>query len=101
MSTTALVCKWWGQAVMVIDRQRITRKSIVLAAANKDGGAHVDTSLSSEYEALAKDGAVGYFGHVSEGKENYKPIGSAHLVTLRQIGYEVLSSPEFIAYCHG
>ena len=87
--------KWWNQVVMVIERKhRITRRSIVLAAANKDGGAHVDKKLTAEYEALSSDGAAGTFLYGVIGKE--KPIQQAHLVCLRQMAYEILSSPELI-----
>ena len=87
--------KWWNQVVMVINKDhRITRRSIVLAAANKDGGAHVDKKLTAEYEALALDGAAGTFTYGREGKD--KPIQQAHLVCLRQMAYEVLNSPELV-----
>jgi hypothetical protein len=45
--------KWWNQVVMILDFQRMTRRDIVLAAANKDGGAHVDSQLTKEYETLS------------------------------------------------
>ena len=79
---------------MVLDRQRITRKDIVLAAANKDGGAHVDANLTDEYKALTKDGAVGCFVYETLGNRLEAPIRDAHLVSLRQIGCELLHSPE-------
>jgi hypothetical protein len=88
------VSKWWDQVVMVLNRQRISRRDIVLAAANKDGGAHVDAKLSTEYEALASDGAVGSFVYQTQGQRVEAPIQNAHLVSLRQLGYELLHSPE-------
>lgn len=98
----APVSKWWNQVVMVLDgKHRITRKNIVLAAANKDGGAHVDAKLTAEYAALAKDGAVGLFIYESQGKRDENPIESAHLVSLRQMGYELLHSPQLIGLCSG
>ena len=39
---------WWNQLVIVFGSDRFTRRSIVLAAANKDGGAHVDPQLSQD-----------------------------------------------------
>src|ERR1700733_2280989 len=33
---------WWNQVFYVRNQFRITRKDVILAAANKDGGAHVD-----------------------------------------------------------
>jgi len=89
------VSSWWDQVVMVLGKeQRITRKKIVLAAANKDGGAHVDKKLTKDYEALSKDGATGYILYISEGKPVEFPIENAHLVSLRQMAYEVLNSPD-------
>jgi hypothetical protein len=90
------VIKWWDQIVMVLNGQRISRKDIVLAAANKDGGAHVDAELSAEYKALAKDGAVGSFVYQTQDARVEAPIQGAHLVSLRQLGYELLHSPELI-----
>jgi len=94
------VSEWWNQIVYVFSRRpeedptgeievtRLSRRDIVLTATNKDGGAHVDEKLTPAYEMLAEDGAVGSFGW----KEQIFPITKAHLVTLRQIGHEVLRS---------
>ncbi len=86
------ISMWWNQVVMILGEYHITRKKIVLAAANKDGGAHVDTKLTKEYEALSKEGAVGVFSYAPEGKS--EPFEDAHFVSLRQMAYEVISSPE-------
>ena len=91
------VSKWWDQVVMVLHSVRISRRGIVLAAANKDGGAHVDSKLSAEYEALAKDGAVGSFIYQTQGSRVSTPIQNAHLVSLRQLGHELLHSPELVS----
>lgn len=94
------VSEWWNQIVYVfswraeddptgeIQVTRLSRRDIVLTATNKDGGAHVDEKLTPAYEMLAEDGAVGSFGW----GDQTIPITKAHLVTLRQIGYEVLRS---------
>ncbi|MBW2021037.1 MAG: hypothetical protein JRI65_13755 [Deltaproteobacteria bacterium] len=96
------VSKWWNQVVMVLDdKHRITRKNIVLAAANKDGGAHVDKKLTAEYIALATAGAVGTFVYETQGQREEAPIENAHLVSLRQMGYELLHSPMLIELCNG
>lgn len=89
------VPKWWNQIVMVLDgKHRLSRKNIALAASNKDGGAHVDKKLTPEYEALAKDGATGFFVY-SEGSYKIEiPNKNAHMVSLRQMAYEVLNSPD-------
>ncbi|RJG02777.1 hypothetical protein [Noviherbaspirillum sedimenti] len=101
ISTFVPVPKWWEQVVMVFGGHRISRRDIVLAAANKDGGAHVDLKLTPQYEALAQDGSVGAFIYETQGKMNEAPIEDAHLVSLRQLGYEVLHSPELQALAKG
>jgi hypothetical protein len=52
---------WWNQLVIVSYTDQFTRRSIVLSAANEDGGAHVDLNLSKEYRALF-DGLWGSLG---------------------------------------
>lgn len=87
--------QWWEQIVHVLNREtRITRKDITLAAANKDGGAHVDERLTPEYEKLASPGSVGAFAVNRKGKQERRLIEDAHLVCLRQMGYELLNSPD-------
>jgi hypothetical protein len=93
---SAPLSKWWDQVVMVLNSQRITRRDIVLVAANKDGGAHVDANLTPEYGALAKDGAVGSFVYATQGQRMETPIQHAHLVWLRQLGYELLHSSDLL-----
>ena len=93
------VSKWWSQTVMkngnIIS---LTRKNIVLTAANKDGGAHVDAKLTPAYEELAKDGAMGTSVQYNP-LTGYKvePDTDAHLLSLRQMGFELLNSEELNA----
>jgi len=88
--------EWWNQVVLVIDRQPITRRSLVLAAADKDGGAHVDAALTKEYEALIVN-----FGEIvttyADGTEARFAVDNAHFMALRQIAYEILNSPDLAA----
>lgn len=86
---------WWKQVVFVLDRStRLSRKDIVLAAANKDGGAHVAAALTDEYQKLSAPGAIGDLVETSGGVETTTPVTDAHYVGLRQMGYELLHSPE-------
>ena len=87
---------WWSQVIFVDEGYRVTRNDVVLAASNKDGGAHVDKKLTDEYLALMKDGAVGSIVYDFEKQRVEIPIPNAHLVFLRQMGYELLNSPELI-----
>jgi hypothetical protein len=86
---------WWEQVVFILDESTwVSRKDVVLVAANKDGGAHVDPSLTPFYVRLMKSGDLGYF--VDE-RGRQAPISGHHFVALRQIGYEVLASPSLVA----
>ncbi len=83
---------WWREIVFVLDANTtLARSAIVLAAANKDGGAHVDASLPPEYERLIHSADLGSWK--SENGE-LTTIGGHHYVALRQMGYEALNSPE-------
>ena len=79
---------WWHQPVMVLARKPLPRRLLVLTAANKDGGAHVDADLPAEYQALVdgiwRDGRTGLL------------IADHHALCLRQLGYEVLNSPRLV-----
>jgi hypothetical protein len=103
------VQQWWEMPVYVRDaaipdggggyKTELTyleRKDIILAAANKDGGAHVDEKLQPDYERLAASGAAWMYTNrirLADGTiAVLPPLENAHLIYLRQMGYEVLSS---------
>ncbi|AMY20327.1 hypothetical protein A3Q40_02964 [Rhodococcus sp. PBTS 1] len=85
--------EWWsGETVFVHDEVQYTRKLIVLSAADKDGGAHVDEDLEDYYEVLrAGEYAIGI-------SRDFDPPGvtiyptNAHLALLRQFAHEMLAS---------
>ncbi len=92
--------QWWEQVVYVLNpTTRLSRKKIVLAAANQDGGAHVDSKLSSEYAELSKDGGLGldflFVNH--DGTEYSEQITCAHFVAIRQMAYELSHSHELLS----
>jgi hypothetical protein len=89
--------RWWQQVVLIQGGRQVQRVQLILAAANKDGGAHVDPALTPEYEALAAEGAFGHFHFKDALGERSWPVVNAHFVFLRQIGQEVLLSPELFA----
>ncbi len=96
--TMVPVQKWWNQIVWVLDNStKLTRKSIVLTAANKDGGAHVDKTLTREYKSLSSGGAAGSYSGTTGGKRFKGEIKDAHLVSIRQMGYELLNSPDIVS----
>jgi len=103
--------EWWSQEAIVsaggIDGGRATRRDLVLWAANKDGGAHVDEELAASYQAVID--ALGMAIHIKaidderlpEDEQVTIPLQNLHLATLRQVGYEVSASPDVLALQRG
>jgi hypothetical protein len=87
--------QWWNQVILVDKGQRFTRKDIVLAAANKDGGAHVAKHLTPEYQALAD----GLWTQFVPGQVGPEPARDHQFMIIRQIGYEIAVSDELKALC--
>jgi hypothetical protein len=78
--------KWWTQWVYTTGGHDLTRRDLVLGAANKDGGAHVDR-LKAGYKAITEM----WYGLGPDGRSFPLPI---HLVGLRQLAHEVLRSDD-------
>lgn len=91
---------WWRREVVFVDRKmKYFRKTVILSAANKDGGAHVDRQLEHYYETLrAGKCAIGMTPNMTfHGPEPYKQgvtyyPKNAHFVLLRQFSHEILVS---------
>lgn len=66
---------------------------LVLALANKVGGAHVDPKLDGNYVSLTQENSVGI--HYLDG-DDYKGAVDGELHTVRQIAYEMIVSVEKI-----
>jgi hypothetical protein len=89
---------WWETEVVCLTAGvRMTRKSLVLAVANQDGGAHVDATLTPDYTVIKSGaGLVATFQPAGFNPVEV-PLESHSVATLRQIGYEVLHSPDLLA----
>lgn len=88
--------EWWNQTAFILDDTlKLSKRDIVLTAANKDGGAHVDSHVPPAYEALINFGNESSFT-TSMGIYDKEKIINAHFTALRQMGYELLNSPELI-----
>jgi len=85
--------EWWN-AVILDDEQGIvfTRRDIVLAVCNQDGGAHVDPELDEPYVKLEKLKEFAF--KFITGNQEIKPRVGAGLGSVRQIGFEVLMTLE-------
>lgn len=103
----ACFADWWTDLVLVDRRgeaNRFSRRSIVLAVANQDGGAHVDAKLNRSYERLTRWNSMGInqfeggmsFMFGATGGQGYgePPDGNLALASVRQIAHEVLLTLE-------
>ena len=79
---------WWQKTILVdMKKQKFSRRKIILALANKDGGAHVDPKLNDDYASLTRDNSMGWFYVISD---EAAPFGDIELVIARQMAEEVL-----------
>jgi hypothetical protein len=85
------VSQWWTQLVMT-GNSDLARKDIILAAANQDGGAHVDANPGKEAQELIR--GVGTHTIRIGGVELKTVLDNHHFYLLRQFAYEVLNSPD-------
>jgi hypothetical protein len=86
----ATFADWWGEKVIVDNAGGIfTRKDLVLALANKDGGAHVDPKLDATYAALTRNNSLGWVASDANGE---RPMGDVELHSVRQIAHELLQT---------
>ena len=94
--------RWWRKDVIArISGQDFTRRSVILWAANKDGGAHVDQKIPVSYRALATLNGTGF--QVGEPWIDCPLSAGArvscwngHYACLRQMAFEVLSSQDIL-----
>lgn len=82
---------WWNQIIFDDKQYQLSRRDIVLAVANKDGGAHVDDKLSNKFADLVKNNSLGLqtmVGQPLDGNPAYNAI--------RTIADELLFSLELM-----
>jgi hypothetical protein len=88
---------WWdGEVVFYGGGRRIKRKQLVIDAANKDGGAHVDASLPPNYRWMIEGSDASFCITRSDGSRKTCALIAPHLACLRQIAYEVFFSPALL-----
>ena len=79
---------WWQKIILVdFQKQKFSRRQIILALANKDGGAHVDPDLNGDYAALTRENSMGWFYTVNGETGPFKDI---ELVSARAMAEEML-----------
>lgn len=83
---------WWDQIVIFhSEKISFSRRDVILFVANKDGGAHIDSKLPTDYSELSRGD---YFGmcYVKDGETT--SIIDIHLHTIRQIAEELMRTLE-------
>jgi hypothetical protein len=92
--------EWWsGEPVIELKQPTgaLTRKELALAAANKDGGAHVDKSLPLIYDETRRGAGLTMEFDFKDKRPTLRlAFENIHYATLRQVAYEVLNSPALV-----
>lgn len=82
--------EWWGLSVVRDDaRKEFSRRQLVLALCNQDGGSHIDSEVDAAYHRLSRSNSLGY---AAFGGGNETAFGSPVPGSIRQIAHEVLRS---------
>ncbi|HDS1557439.1 TPA: hypothetical protein QEL11_001276 [Stenotrophomonas maltophilia] len=82
---------WWNQVIFVdSDKRTFTRRELVLAVANKDGGAHIDPALDIAYAELTRKNSLGWVFQQDNGP-TVNMVGPEKSA-LRQICHEILKT---------
>ncbi|WP_212745127.1 hypothetical protein [Hydrogenophaga sp. 2FB] len=90
--------EWWVQPVYLINGHLLCRRDVILAAANKDGGAHVD-SPDVNLDAL-NEGFWLTTKIAEDGEKVSAPVVNNHFRMLRRFADELLHSPDLLALAH-
>ncbi|WEO76431.1 hypothetical protein BJQ94_13795 [Cryobacterium sp. SO2] len=81
---------WWDLSVVRDDaRNDFSRRQLVLALCNQDGGGHIDPEVDAAYYRLTRSNSLGY---ATFGRGDETAFGSPVPGSVRQIGHEVLRS---------
>jgi hypothetical protein len=80
--------QWWATPVIIDFKQReITRKRLILAVANQDGGAHVDPELDDIYADLSHSNSM---SHMYSSGASWQPLVGVEHASVRQVAHEML-----------
>lgn len=86
--------QWWEMHVVKDQRGALfSRKELVLKVSNKDGGAHVDADLPSEYAELSRGNSLGW-SLVRQGEPEQAIGRDPVMPSVRQIAFELEKSLE-------
>lgn len=82
--------EWWNRVIFSDkDGSHTSRRDLILAVANKDGGAHVDPVLDEKYANLTRRNSLAWR---FKGPRGDVPLEGPEKAAVRQIAHEVLKS---------
>ncbi|WP_207360207.1 hypothetical protein [Mycolicibacterium sp. S2-37] len=85
--------QWWTNAVIRDeDRTEFSRRDLVLAVADQDGGAHIDPEASEAHTRLADSNSMGWLFDDGRGAGDRPLSSNPVFASLRQVSYEVMES---------
>jgi len=84
--------RWWNRTTMYKDKEGnvFNRRDLVLAVADKEGGAHIDPKLDEAYTKLSRFNSLGWKVYVQGKAKDFR--NSPVLPSIRQIAHEVLKT---------
>jgi hypothetical protein len=90
---------WWRKEPIftVASGEKMCRRGLIVGAANKDGGAHVDAKYDAPYEELIRGHGMVMNVMPTNSQPFTVPMLHGHLAAIRQIGFEILNSPAIVA----
>ncbi len=84
--------QWWNKIVFIDSgRAEFSRKDLVLAVANQDGGAHVDPELTETYASLSRNNSLNWS---FTGPGETVPLGNPVPPSIRQMTHELIRALE-------
>jgi hypothetical protein len=88
---------WWQEQIWLEGPIALSRKDIILSAANQDGGAHVDANPNEKTKKVKQgpEAAV-----IINGRPLKGGMSNHHLPLIRQMAYEVLECKELYELAH-
>jgi hypothetical protein len=82
--------EWWNRVIFVDQKgSETSRKDLILAVANKDGGAHLDPVLHGKYADLSRRNSLAWQFSSPRGDI---PLEGPEKAAVRQITHEILKS---------
>ena len=80
--------EWWEPEILTDTLgNEFSRRKLVLALANQDGGAHVDPRLAADYAALSRQNSLGREGTDEHGV--LRPLDNIAVASVRQVAFEL------------